>query len=308
MANLPGRKRGRGMSRLAVAAIAAALVGTSAGAAVADTPVPAPLKSADIAAAAVAEPSNAPAAAQAGSTPVFLLWGVDKNTNGYVYGPSGTGGFATRSFVDSGWNGIKLAAAIDLNADGESDGAWTWDTSGHVAFADDTQSKLVGSGWNIYNTVLTPSNLGGTSTDDVLARDSAGVLWLYKGNSNGTLTARVKVGSGWNIYTHITGKGDLSGDGRADLVVKDSAGVLWLYKGTGNATAPFSARTKVGSGWNIYNKIIANGDLNLDGRADVVARDAAGVLWLYKGTGNAAAPFSARTKVGSGFNIYNKLF
>ena len=40
MANLPGRKRGRVLSRLAVAAIAAALVGTSAGAAVADTPAP----------------------------------------------------------------------------------------------------------------------------------------------------------------------------------------------------------------------------------------------------------------------------
>jgi hypothetical protein len=306
VANLPGRKRGRALSRLAVAAIAAALVGTSAGSAVADDPAPAP-KSADIAA-SVAEPSNAPAAAQAGTTPVFLLWGVDKNTNAYVYGPNGSGGFATRDFVDGGWDAIKLAASIDLNGDGQYDGAWTWDNAGYVAYGDDAGAREVGRGWNIYNLVLSPSNLGGTASDDVLARDKSGVLWLYKGTSTGAFSTRVKAGSGWNIYTHITGKGDLSGDGRADVVAKDASGVLWLYKGTGNAAAPFSARTKVGSGWNIYNKIIANGDLNLDGRTDVVARDAAGALWLYKGTGNAAAPFSARTKVGSGFNIYNKLF
>ena len=151
----------------------------------------------------------------------------------------------------------------------------------------------MGKGWNIYNLVLTPGNLGGTVADDILARDKSGVLWLYKGTATARVTTRVKAGSGWNIYTHITGKGDLSGDGRADILAKDASGVLWLYKGTGNAAAPFSARTKVGSGWNIYNKIIANGDLNLDGRADVVARDAAGALWLYKGTGNAAAPFSS---------------
>ncbi|MBT2389053.1 VCBS repeat-containing protein [Streptomyces sp. ISL-1] len=306
MANLPGRKRGRFLTRLAVAATAAALVGTTAGSAVADTPVPAPLKNVDIEA-LVAEPSNAPAAAQAGTTPVFLLWGVDKNASAYLYGPSGTGGFNTRDYVDTGWNTVKHVSSIDLNGDSEYDGVWLWDTAGYVYF-DGGTTREVGKGWNIYNLVLSPSNLGGTTQDDVLARDNAGALWLYKGNLNGTLSARVKAGSGWNIYTHITGKGDLTGDGRADLVAKDKAGVLWLYKGTGNAAAPFSARTKVGSGWNIYNKVIANGDLNLDGRADLVARDAAGAMWLYKGTGNAGAPFSARTKVGSGFNIYNKLF
>ncbi|MGW0557957.1 FG-GAP repeat domain-containing protein [Streptomyces sp. NPDC002926] len=307
MANLPGRKRGRVLSRLAVAAIAAALVGTSAGAAAADTAVPEPLKNVDVNA-LVAAPSNAPAVTQAAAAPVFLLWSVDKKNDAYLYGPNGTGGFAARAYVSGGWDTIKHVSSIDLNADSEHDGVWTWDTAGNVYFANDN-TRLVGKGWKIYNQVLSPGNLGGTAPDDVLARDNSGVLWLYKGNSNGTLAARVKVGPGWNAYSHITGKGDLSGDGRADILAKDKTGALWLYKGTGNAAAPFSARAKVGAGWNIYNRIIANGDLNMDGRADVVTRDAAGALWMYKGTGKASAPFSTpRVKVGTGFNIYSKLF
>ncbi len=308
MANLPGRKHGRVLSRLAVAAIAAALVGTSAGAAVADTPAPAPLKDVDVKSLVAPAKPHARAQAAAAAAPVHLLWAVDKKSNAYLYGPNGKGSYAPRTFVGGDWGPVKLAASMDLNADGEYDGAITWDTAGNVFFADDT-TRHVGKGWNIYNTVLTPGNLGGTAPDDVLARDNSGVLWLYKTNANGTLSARTKVGAGWNAYSHITGKGDLSGDGRTDIIAKDKTGAVWLFKGTGNAAAPFSARTKVGAGWNIYNKVIANGDLNLDGKVDVVVRDAAGALWMYKGSGKATAPFTTpRVKVGAGFNIYPKLF
>jgi hypothetical protein len=83
--------------------------------------------------------------------------------------------------------------------------------------------------------------------------------------------------------------------------------VLWLHRGTGNAAAPFAARTKVGTGWNQYSQIIGAGDVTGDGRGDLLARDAAGVLWLHRGTGNAAAPFAARTKVGTGWNQYSQI-
>lgn len=101
--------------------------------------------------------------------------------------------------------------------------------------------------------------------------------------------------------------GDLTGDGKPDLVARDSAGVLWLYKGTGSATAPYAARVKVGIGWGVYNNLLGPSDLNRDGRGDLIARDTSGVLWFYKGTGSATAPFAARVKVGSGWSIYNLL-
>ncbi|MEV7980778.1 hypothetical protein [Streptomyces sp. NPDC086519] len=44
-------------------------------------------------------------------------------------------------------------------------------------------------------------------------------------------------------------------------------------------------------------------------KADLLAVDSAGALWLYKGTGSASAPFSARVQLGaSGWTHYNLLF
>lgn len=88
-------------------------------------------------------------------------------------------------------------------------------------------------------------------------------------------------------------------------MARDTSGNLWLYKGTGNAAAPWAARIKVGGGWNTYNAFAAVGDITGDGHADLVARDSGGTLWLYKGTGSASAPYAAKVRIGSGWNVYN---
>ncbi|MFI9585827.1 FG-GAP repeat domain-containing protein [Streptomyces sp. NPDC052236] len=307
MAKSFGRKRGRVLSRLAVAAIAAALVGTSAGAAVADNPVPRSAKSAlpDTGAGIAAD-----AAAESADAPVNALYGVDKNGDFWGYAPNGTGAFDAREELGFGFNYVKHAVQVDHNADGSSDGTWEINTDGGFDYYPwGEEAVSAGTGWNIYNKIVSPGNLASTVADDLLARDTAGVLWLYQGNGNGTVKSRVRVGSGWNAYTQIAGQGDLSGDGRADIVARDTAGALYLYKGTGSATAPFGARIKVGaSGWNTYNTLVSVGDIDLDGMTDLIARDTAGALWLYKGTGSATAPYKARVKIGaSGWNIYRLL-
>ncbi|MFF6957945.1 MULTISPECIES: FG-GAP-like repeat-containing protein [unclassified Streptomyces] len=170
------------------------------------------------------------------------------------------------------------------------------------------EGTVIGTGWNVYNAFVTPGNVGGAANPDLLARDSSGVLWLYLSYADGTFAKKRKVGGGWNTYNQIAGRGDLTGDGKPDIVARDSSGALWLYKGTGNIDAPFAARTKIGGGWNTYNKILSLGDTSGDGRNDLIARDTSGVLWLYKGTGNAGAPFAARVKIGGGWNTYNYLF
>lgn len=38
-----------------------------------------------------------------------------------------------------------------------------------------------------------------------------------------------------------------------------------------------------------------------------MATDKSGVLWLYSGTGNVSAPFSARKRIGGGWAVYNQL-
>ncbi|MFE4637027.1 FG-GAP repeat domain-containing protein [Streptomyces sp. NPDC056773] len=171
----------------------------------------------------------------------------------------------------------------------------------------------VGSGWNTYNTLVGVSDLTGDKKADLLARDAAGGLWLYAGTGVATkpFAAKVQVGRGWGGYDQLAGGVDLTADGKADLVARDKTGRLFLYEGTGVAAKPFGLKKQVGTGWQIYNSIVAPGDLTSDGKADLVARDKSGDLWLYQGNGVAAKPYIPRVKVsvpGTGFDGYNLLF
>lgn len=116
------------------------------------------------------------------------------------------------------------------------------------------RSKLVGTGWNRYDLLVSPGDIGGASGADLIERDGQGVLWESLGYGNGTFTAPARIGGGWGGYTSIVA-GDFTGDGHPDLVARDASGGLWFYRGTGNYKAPFAARTLIGHGWNTYNEL-----------------------------------------------------
>ncbi|MFI2437227.1 FG-GAP repeat domain-containing protein [Streptomyces sp. NPDC018693] len=169
----------------------------------------------------------------------------------------------------------------------------------------ESEEKLIGSGWQIYNQIEAVGNIAGASTGDLVARDKDGVLWEYLGKGDGTFAPRVRIGGGWNIYNKITGGSDLNGDGRADLLATDTSGGLYLYKGTGDWRAPFAPRVKIGWGWGIYNQIVATGNIAGAPAGDLVARDKDGVLWLYLGKGDGT--FASRVRIGGGWNAYTQL-
>ncbi len=167
----------------------------------------------------------------------------------------------------------------------------------------------VGGGWGVYNAVTAMTALHADGTGDAVARDASGVLWYYQGSGNPSapFKARLRTGGGWQIYDQIMGVRDLTGDGKADLIAREKSGVIWLYKGTGTPAVPFAPRVKVGTGWQIYNNIVSTGDLTSDGKPDLIGRDANGIIWLYKGTGSATAPYAPRVQVGTGWKIYNSI-
>ncbi|MEU9703284.1 N-acetylmuramoyl-L-alanine amidase [Streptomyces sp. NPDC047981] len=185
---------------------------------------------------------------------------------------------------------------------------WQYQGSGSATAPFLTRYR-VGAGWNMFNAITPMTALRADGTGDMVARDTTGVLWYYQGTGNPSapFKARLKTGAGWGVYDRIVGTRDLSGDAVPDLIAREKSGVLWFYKGTGNPAVPFAARTKVGAGWQAYNELVSTGDLNADGKADLIARDASGVLWYYKGTGSATAPFAPRVKVGAGWQAYNSL-
>ncbi|GAA2465911.1 VCBS repeat-containing protein [Streptomyces mauvecolor] len=316
MAILSGRKGGRALSRIAVAAIAAALVGTTAGAASADSAPSSAAKtaqSAQKAAKAKQSGSSANSSFAAGDeTPAaetFPLIAADGSGQAYLYPPNGTGGFGERVALGD-YSKFSQVTKVDNNKDGAFDAFYELYTNGHLVYDSvDGTPKDLGAGWDAYNLVFSAGNLGGAPADDLIARDKAGVLWLYTANADGSFAPRVKLGAGWGVMTKIAGRGDMNGDGKADIVAVDNSGVAWLYPGTGNWAAPFGNRVKLGAGWNTYNTLVGLGDLDFDGKVDLVGRDASGGLWFYAGTGTTnGSPFKDRVKVGTGWNGMRLMF
>jgi hypothetical protein len=87
---------------------------------------------------------------------------------------------------------------------------------------------------------------------------------------------------------------DFDHNGWSDVLARNSAnGNLYLYPGNGSIVSTGARRTLSG-GWNAMNAIVRIGDLNRDGREDVVARQPNGALWLYPGTGTG---FGTRKKL-----------
>ncbi|MGC5411086.1 FG-GAP repeat domain-containing protein, partial [Streptomyces sp. DT225] len=55
-----------------------------------------------------------------------------------------------------------------------------------------------------------------------------------------------------------------------------------------------------------YNTMVGIGDLNGDGRNDIVVRDSAGKL--FRNNGNGKGSFGSRTQIATGWQTYKGIF
>jgi hypothetical protein len=228
--------------------------------------------------------------------------------------------FATRKRVGGGWNAYTAVTPLrsptaagggDLVARDKAGVLWYYGETGNPA-APFAPRQRVGGGWNVYTAIV------GDGEGGLVARDRDGVLWEYVRNDFGyygyswPFAPRQRVGGGWNTYNAFTKSGGYDG-----ILSRDKDGVLWKYVRQGcSPCAPFEPRLRVGGGWNVYTAFAGTAELGRDENPDLVARDAAGKLWLYQGVPlltpgshwGTAVPGPTRSLVGGGWNAYDLMF
>lgn len=173
-------------------------------------------------------------------------------------------------------------------------------------FTPKTPKTLIGGGWNQYDVLTSPGDVAGGGPAELVARNaSTGALYRYARAKDGLFAPRVQIPGSYKGYKKILGAGDLNGDRFGDLILQDKSNRLWRMNGSSKGT--FSAPVKISDSWgSTYNSVVAAGDLTGNGRADLLARDASGVIWRIPGTGKGT--FGSRVKVATGWQIYKGLY
>ncbi|MFE2164278.1 DNRLRE domain-containing protein [Streptomyces sp. NPDC059447] len=156
--------------------------------------------------------------------------------------------------------------------------------------------------WSNAEDIADAGDVNGDGEPDLLVKQGA-KLWAYAGSRVGYLDmngAPVLVGDGGWDSVSVLVPGDTDGDGAADLWVRDDAsGDLFAVKGAKDAaghldprswgTAP---RVKIGSGFGraAYPTLVAAGDFDRDGLADLAAVGADGKTVWFRSTATGVDP------------------
>ncbi|MFJ5546450.1 FG-GAP repeat domain-containing protein [Streptomyces sp. NPDC093225] len=192
--------------------------------------------------------------------------GLNSHNHGSYVQNIGTDLYIRGVKVSSTWSCNLMVGPGDLTGDGKGDllsrdsagVLWLHPGDGAVDTKLGTRIK-VGTGWNGYNALVGAGDFSGDGRPDLLARDTTGRLYLFKGTGTSTapFAAREQIATGWGTYDGLVAPGDITGDAKGDILARTANGDMYLYASTGNAgTATFSARVKFGTGWNIYKTML----------------------------------------------------
>jgi hypothetical protein len=207
----------------------------------------------------------------------------------------------------------------DVTGDGKADLVaikddgllWVYPGTGKASGSTFGTRFQAGTGW-LSQDAVTVGDLNNDGLGDLLSRQASdGTLWVYPGTGKSgmeTFATRYQVGRSWQTQD-ITRTGDFNTDGLTDVLTRQASdGTLWVYPGTGKpGMETLGTRYQVGTGWKSMD-FVTTGDLNNDGRPDVLSRQASdGTLWVYPGTGRVSGAFGARYQVGRSWQTQNAL-
>ncbi len=246
---------------------------------------------------------------------------------GMFRGNDGQGFIGDRVQVDSQWGGFNLIISPgDFDSDGhpdllarKSDGSlWLYPGTGAGTLIQGAGHQI-DSGWNMFDALVTPGDFNGDGAPDVIARRPDGAVFLYKGNGQGGFVqdGGTNIANQWQVFSEIFSPGDFdsatppipvpnASSGIPDVIARKPDGTLWLFRGNGlGAFADHG--TQFNSGWQIYDKLMAAGDMDRDGRPDILARRPDGVVFRYRGTGTGNLVQGSALQVATGWQVYDQI-
>ncbi|HEY3481420.1 MAG TPA: VCBS repeat-containing protein, partial [Streptomyces sp.] len=184
---------------------------------------------------------------------------------------------------------------------------WTVDKyAGGLAYLDTAQAIHVIPSLGVPLSSRAPAgrDYDGDGVGDLLTFTPDGNLNLRPGNRTGGVGPSTGDFGSWPTDLTFVPTDDLDGDGCNDLLVRDPSGTGTLVRYLGTcAGPPLGASYPIGGGWNVYNSLVSPGDLNGDGRADLLGRTASGDLYFYAGT--VTGVFAPRVRIGFGYQAYS---
>lgn len=201
------------------------------------------------------------------------------------------------------YNIVKHPRSLaDVNGDGKKDIVGFGNDGVYVALSNGTgfsqPSRWIANfshnngRWRVSRHLRLLGDVNGDGREDIVGFGDAGVYVSFStGSSFGVaqfLVAEFGYNSGWRLDQHPRYLADVNGDGRKDIVGFGNDGV-WtaLSTGSGFGDAQFVlANFGTSSGWRADRHVRAMGDIDGDGRQDIVGFGNAGIYRaLSTGTG-----------------------
>lgn len=192
---------------------------------------------------------------------------------------------------------------LPLNAVDTSGKLWAYSAPGNTTLGART---AVSSSFTNSKQVLSV-DWNNDGKQDLVVRGADGYLRMHEGVGNGTYKTPVTIGFGGWKELDLTATKLRSSDVYPGLVARDPAsGNLYYYPNTTGGVIT-SSRTKIGSGgWAPMSEINAL-DWDKDGRMDLIVRNSAGALLLYRTNGSGTILDEARKTVDYGWNAMDSI-